>query len=481
MTVGVLAAAGVAAVLASPAVGRPFTRADLAPAYLRFEAASAAGPIDEPTFRTLDRSFDAFTMRAFAGDFAAGRVALLAMTCRLEHGRPPTPLERAIGALCVDVDPPFVVRGTEDAPSLAVRSVVDVELESPLGVEGRLELRLEDGRVLAGPTLSLTFRDLEPIDRAAPFPRAWMEVPTGDHEVRFTAGGIASLPRRLPVDEASPRDRRARIRERLDAIGEDDALADAIAVCRARADLLAADPFGLVTAALVEPSVRFAREVASECAALERGDDPYRGRTDPHWRTFRLGRTAAPARVCAPATADDAARPLLIALHGAGADENLFFHGYGGGRLLELARERGIVVVTPRTEAVLRNEGTIGDLIDGVRADHAFDERRIWLLGHSMGAMTAMRRAAVDADRLAAVVCIAGAAPLDDRERCAPTLVVAGTADRIVPATGVVRLARAAIEAGHPVEVREEEGRGHTLFVPRVLPDALDWLAAYSR
>ncbi|MFG0316235.1 MAG: hypothetical protein ACF8XB_03100, partial [Planctomycetota bacterium JB042] len=367
------AATGIAAVLAASVADRPFTRADLAPAFLRFEQAFAAGPIDEPTFRALDRSFDAFTMRAFTGDLAAGRVALLEMASRLEQGRPPTPLERAIGALCVDVEPPFVARGADDAPTLAVRSVVDLELEGPLELEGRLELRLEDGRLLAGPTLSLTLRDLEPVDREAPFPREWLEVPTGDHEVRFTVGRAASLPRRLPVDDASPPDRRARIRERLDAIDPNAAPADAIDVCRARADLLADDPLGLVAAALVEPKVRFAREVAAECAALERGDDPYRGRTDPHWRTFRLGRTAAPARLFAPATPDDAARPLLIALHGAGADENLFFHGYGGGRLLELARARGIVVVTPRTEAVLRNEGTIGDLIDGVREDHAFD------------------------------------------------------------------------------------------------------------
>lgn len=475
-----LALAAVIAVAAGPLDARPFTRVDLAPAFLRFERAFGGATIDEPTFRSLDRRFDAFTVRAFMGDFTAAYVALNEMAADLALGRPRTTVEVIVDATAAEVRPRFL--GPDGPPpALTLRSVVPIELDDEVTVEGHVELALEDGAVLRGPAVRLVIDDLDAVDLVLPYPDAWLEAPRGDHLVRFVSAGYASLPRRLSIGDLPLDATRERLLARLDALDGASHDADAAHVCRDRAALLRFDPLGLETAILTEPPLALADAIALEIAALERGDDPYRGRADDHWRTFRLADRGAPARVFAPAAKDPAARPLLVALHGAGADENMFFRAYGDGVLKRLAREREFVVVTPRTEAMLRNERTLEELLVQIRADHAFDERRVYLLGHSMGAMTAARHAARDAERLAAVVCIAGAGSFAASESLAPTLVITGSEDRIVPAAGVGLAARAAIAAALPVELRVKDRRGHTLFVSRVLAEAFDWMETYSR
>ena len=40
--------------------------------------------------------------------------------------------------------------------------------------------------------------------------------------------------------------------------------------------------------------------------------------------------------------------PLVIALHGAGGSENMFFDAYGNGKIVDLCRKRGWLLVAPR-------------------------------------------------------------------------------------------------------------------------------------
>lgn len=179
--------------------------------------------------------------------------------------------------------------------------------------------------------------------------------------------------------------------------------------------------------------------------------------------------------------------PLVVALHGAGGNEHMFLEGYGAGLLRRLADQRGFALLSPFTNTVMRAPALLDRLLDSLIATHRLDPGRVYLLGHSLGAITAWRLATSRADRVAAVVCIAGpcgGAPPDTTARwrtVPPALVLAGSLDPIAAPARLEQAALAAQNAGVPVEMRVIPDVGHTLIVGEVLPDAIDWLLARRR
>jgi len=129
------------------------------------------------------------------------------------------------------------------------------------------------------------------------------------------------------------------------------------------------------------------------------------------------------------------AAPLVILLHGygvTGALQEILF------RLQPQAEERGFLYVYPdaslnrigdsswnATDACC-NDSDVDDtaylnhIIDEVSATYNVDPTRIFLAGHSNGGFMAYRMACDHADRIAAIVSLAGATFLD-AERCAPS------------------------------------------------------------
>lgn len=83
---------------------------------------------------------------------------------------------------------------------------------------------------------------------------------------------------------------------------------------------------------------------------------------------------------------DGVVETLVVAFHGAGGSENLFFEGYGLGRCLSLAKRRGWAFVAPRSGP------------DGLEAALAHFEsavgakpRKVVLMGHSAGTAAVFR------------------------------------------------------------------------------------------
>jgi hypothetical protein len=74
--------------------------------------------------------------------------------------------------------------------------------------------------------------------------------------------------------------------------------------------------------------------------------------------------------------------PLVVALHGAGGNEHLFFEGYGLGIVLKEAAKRGWAVIAPRAEAGLTH---VGGALEAAQQLLPIDPTRIYLMGHSMG------------------------------------------------------------------------------------------------
>lgn len=198
---------------------------------------------------------------------------------------------------------------------------------------------------------------------------------------------------------------------------------------------------------------------------------------DTH-RTFELGEVSLAARVFVPQVQDPAKLfPLVIALHGAGGDEHMFFEAYGRGELVRLARERGFVAVAPLTYTVLARPDVLPQLIETIAQIAPIDRKRVYVLGHSLGGITTIELLKRHADHIAAACCIAGGAPSATTATELPrTLVLVGANDPLMRGDAIEKSARRAIESSVPLTLRIEQDRGHTLMVGDLMGEVVDWL-----
>jgi predicted esterase len=273
------------------------------------------------------------------------------------------------------------------------------------------------------------------------------------------------------------RDFEARLGAAEGAFGEDDSLRAAARDVRARIDLLSDRPSEVDTTEFLLDPLAHCLRLEEELVALERGEDPWRGRAGDWWRVIGLGGSIVPYRVHAPeAVQGGEPLPLVIAFHGAGGDENMFMDAYGDGELARLAERHGFVAISPRAGLFSGNPVIFDRLVDAAADDWPIDPARIYVIGHSMGTGPTATLSRLRGTRIAACCCLSGAFSLRAFDDMAPMLMITGELDGIVSA-GSVRNAHARAErAGAPVELRVEPHYGHTLIVGDVLAEVVDWL-----
>lgn len=95
--------------------------------------------------------------------------------------------------------------------------------------------------------------------------------------------------------------------------------------------------------------------------------------------------------------------PVVIALHGAGGSENLFFEGYGGGQAVELAKKRGWAFLSPSSSPT-----ACKDSIDWLSGRLGSAPTRVFVMGHSMGGGLALSTAGSVQPKAVAVFAPAG-------------------------------------------------------------------------
>jgi predicted esterase len=298
--------------------------------------------------------------------------------------------------------------------------------------------------------------------------------------------GTPPAPSRPParvVDGGPPSRVRDALLARLARLDSAGPLRQAIVSATARASLLvdvASPERGAEF--LADPAV-LAPAVAAEVAALERGRTPYARLAGDHWRALRgAAGTLVPFRVVAPppVAASRAPVPVIIALHGAGGDENMFVDAYGAGAVARLAAAQGALLVSPATTAFMQSLEHFDGLLAQLASEYAVDTTRVYVVGHSMGAGAAARLAQQRGARLAAVACLAGGAPVTAPD-APPVLFVGAALDPIIPAATVERAAAASREAGTRATYRVMPLDGHTLMVGPALADAVPWLFTHRR
>lgn len=79
---------------------------------------------------------------------------------------------------------------------------------------------------------------------------------------------------------------------------------------------------------------------------------------------------------------------VLIALHGAGGSENMFPEGYGAGRFVQGAADRGWVVLSPRA-----TPSAVRDCLEWLVSDRKVEIEKLVVAGHSMGGGLALNAA----------------------------------------------------------------------------------------
>ncbi|MCA8979747.1 MAG: hypothetical protein KDC14_06955, partial [Planctomycetes bacterium] len=254
---------------------------------------------------------------------------------------------------------------------------------APDGAQARLSLRSANGAELARAEAAWPGNG-----RAWTAPLELGGVPEGDHRlvVEFGAESATWITRELGLSIATrATERVAAARIKLDA------KIDAPALERATATRLLELLEPLLAGETLEtdvPAARLLRELEGlgELAADRRSYVAF------HPGEFLLrvpiGNRAVDVRLSSPPVAEGELRPCVVALHGAGGSDNLFFDGHGNGAAVRLASERGWLFVAPK--APFFGSVDVAGLLDALGERYAVDRSRVYLVGHSMGAAQAL-------------------------------------------------------------------------------------------
>ncbi len=168
-----------------------------------------------------------------------------------------------------------------------------------------------------------------------------------------------------------------------------------------------------------------------------------------------------------PDSARDKPAPLLITLHGSGRDGRILVEHWES-----LAKKEGIIVAGP--DATVRDgwgmieDGPhfLRDLVETLKTKGSFDPRRVYLFGHSAGAVHGLAVAVLESEYFAATAAHAGVllseyVPYIERApRKIPIGIWVGTNDAFFP-LGPVRLTRDGLNQ-HGFDAQLTEIKNHT-------------------
>jgi poly(3-hydroxybutyrate) depolymerase len=181
-------------------------------------------------------------------------------------------------------------------------------------------------------------------------------------------------------------------------------------------------------------------------------------------------------------TAPERKLPLVVTLHGSGQDAETYVSAWK-----ELAEKEKVVVVGPASKDSVHwtspEDGPLflHDIVEQVGAKQAIDSRRVYLFGHSAGAVFALQMAALESEYFAAAVAYAGSLPpkqfalFDYAARKIPCLFVVGTQDRIFPLDEVRATRNALKSRGFPVEYVEMSGQTHNYVLSAKVINGKAW------
>ena len=168
----------------------------------------------------------------------------------------------------------------------------------------------------------------------------------------------------------------------------------------------------------------------------------------------------------------DIQAPLLVLLHGSGRDGASLVNPWR-----DLAREEGLVLVGPnatdRAGWNMKSDGPdfLEALVTFVQGKQPIDRRRVYVFGHSAGAIHGLYMGLLESEYFAAVAVHAGAIPredlhlLDYADRKIPMAIWVGSNDRLFPLTAVQSTVDALKAKGIPVQLVAMPNHDHNYYL----------------
>lgn len=141
---------------------------------------------------------------------------------------------------------------------------------------------------------------------------------------------------------------------------------------------------------------------------------------------------STPCRVFVPKGLDPKKPvPIVVALHGMGGSENLFFEGYGAGCVVKACEKRGWICVSPRGGlGFLSGPPPVTDILAKLGERYPIDTKRVFVLGHSMGAAQSIELAQEHPGKFAAVAALGGGGKVRKPEAFAGLPVFVGVGEK---------------------------------------------------
>jgi len=164
--------------------------------------------------------------------------------------------------------------------------------------------------------------------------------------------------------------------------------------------------------------------------------------------------------------------PVVVALHGAGGSENLFFEGYGAGRIVTECRQRGWFLVAPRSGLTFTSAPPVPAILDQFAKRYPLDLKRVFIVGHSMGATQTLQLVQKYPNAFAAGAVLGGGGSVHNEKDLAAFPLFIGVGEKDTLALPTARgLNKALITSGTKKVNYKEYRVEHMMIVREALPD----------
>jgi predicted esterase len=182
--------------------------------------------------------------------------------------------------------------------------------------------------------------------------------------------------------------------------------------------------------------------------------------------------------------------PLVVLLHGSGRNGLSLMEKW-----TETASREGLIVVAPDSSDSQRwrtpEDGPdfLHDLVESLKTRYSINPRRVYLFGHSGGAVFALNMAMMESEYFAATAVHAGSwrekqefSVIEDAKRKTPLAIFVGDRDEFFPLSSVRATETALKERGFPVELTIIKGHDHWYYdrAPEINRNAWDFLKQHG-
>jgi len=180
--------------------------------------------------------------------------------------------------------------------------------------------------------------------------------------------------------------------------------------------------------------------------------------------------------------------PLIVLLHGSGRNGLTLVDKWK-----DLAAKEGIILVGPDSmDPSIWNSPVDGpdflhDLVENIKSRYAINPRRVYLFGHSGGAIFALYMSLLESQYFAATAIHAGALAKNDpaivvAKRKTPIAIFVGTRDRLFPLEDVRGTRDDLNKQGFAVELTEMPGHDHWYYdlAPKINQNAWAFLKKHQ-